>query len=505
VRTREQLGVFEQRYRSLVEQVPAVAYVAAWDPDAPLVYVAPQIEDMLGFPPERWVEEPDLWERRLHPEDREAVIDGERRAFEEEAVLDREFRMVAADGAVVWVWERDTIVRGHDGRPSHTEGVLVDITERKKAEARAQHYLDVAGTILVVLNTDETVSLLNRHGRELLGRDDLIGRNWYDEVVPEADRPARRANFRRVLSEGGEFTYHQGDVVTHDGEHRTIAWRNTVLHDEDGTVVGTLSSGEDITERLRAEEEISRLAYFDPLTGLPNRTQLEAEIRRCVGRAGRQGSAVALLLVDLDNFKLVNDSFGHAAGDRLLRRIAGRLRGAEGDGMLARLGGDEFLVLVREIALDGAEAAARETLDELGLDPAWLSMELTESATLREPERIGPILRELSDGGLRLAIDDFGAGWSSLSRLRMLPVQTLKIDRSFMREIPENPEAGAIVRAVIALADALGMATVAEGVETRVQALFLAAQGCRHAQGRYFGEPVPAEELTSALQDALSD
>jgi len=132
VRTREQLGVFEQRYRSLVEQVPAVAYVAAWDPDAPFVYVAPQIEDMLGFPPERWVEEPDLWERRLHPEDREAVIDGERRAFEEEAVLDREFRMVAADGAVVWVWERDTIVRGHDGRPSHTEGVLVDIPSARR-------------------------------------------------------------------------------------------------------------------------------------------------------------------------------------------------------------------------------------------------------------------------------------------------------------------------------------------------------------------------------------
>ncbi len=83
-------------------------------------------------------------------------------------------------------------------------------------------------------------------------------------------------------------------------------------------------------------------------------------------------------------------------------------------------------------------------------------MELTESATLREPERIGPLLRELRALGLQLAIDDFGAGWSSLSRLRSLPVQILKIDRSFLREIPENPEAGAIVRAVIALSDALG-------------------------------------------------
>jgi diguanylate cyclase (GGDEF)-like protein/PAS domain S-box-containing protein len=587
------------------------------------------------------------------------------------------------------VWERDAIVRDHEGRPIHTEGVMVDITERKLAEARAQHYLDVAGTILLVLRTDQTVELLNRHGRELLGYEDgeLIGRDWYDAVVPEDDRAARRDNFTRVLAGGSErFTYHQGDVITRTGERRTIAWRNVQLRDTAGEVTGILASGEDITERLRAEEEISRLAYFDPLTGLPNRAQLEAELRRCVNRCARAGRAVALLLVDLDNFKLVNDSFGHGAGDRLLRRIAGRLRGIEGSGMLARLGGDEFLILLPDLA-DGGEAAARAAAEEvvarlaepfkvsgavfhvhasigislypedaqapvellqhadmamyqskgrgraastvyahvahdplerlslparlrraiagnelvlhyqpivelqtgrlasmeallrwndpdrglvypddfipaaeemsllepigdwvigalaqqildwreqglqphvsfnvsprqlhrpdfgaelaarladLEIDPAWLTMELTESATLREPERIGPILRELSEAGLRLAIDDFGAGWSSLARLRLLPVDILKIDRSFLREIPEDPEAGAIVDAVIALSDALGMDTVAEGVETRVQALFLAAQGCRLAQGRFFGDPVPAEELTEALRYSSS-
>ena len=565
---------------------------------------------------------------------------------------------------------------------------MVDITERKLAEARAQHYLDVAGTILLVLRTDQTVELLNRHGRELLGYEDgeLIGKDWYDAVVPEEDRPSRRDNFARVLcGEGEPFTYHQGDVLTRSGERRTIAWRNTLLRDAAGEIVGILASGEDITERLRAEEEISRLAYFDPLTGLPNRAQLEAELRRCVNRCARSGRAVALLLVDLDNFKLVNDSFGHGAGDRLLRRIAGRLRGIEGDGdaraarrrrvpdPAARAGRrrrgrpratpptrsrrgwrsrsrsparsststpasasrssprtrrrrsscsstptwrctraraaagrprpcsptsprtrssgsrcrrgcgarsrrtssscttsrssscrpagstsmeallrwndpdrglvypDDFIPAAEEMSLlepigdwvigaiaqqmlewreqglephvnfnvsprqlhrpdFAGELTAR--LEELQIDPAWLTMELTESATLREPERIGPILRELNEGGLRLAIDDFGAGWSSLARLRLLPVHTLKIDRSFLREIPEDPEAGAIVDAVIALADALGMDTVAEGVETRVQALFLAAQGCRLAQGRWFGDPVPAAELTDALRDA---
>jgi PAS domain S-box-containing protein len=277
VRTREELKLSDQRYRSLVEQVPAVSYVARWEPGSPFAYVSPQIEEMLGFPAERWVGEPELWAERLHPDDREDVLLEELRTFAAQIPFDREYRLIAADGSVVWVWERDTIVFDHDGEPSHTEGVIVDITRRKLTEARAQHYLDVAGTILLVLGTDQTVELLNRHGRELLGYEDgeLIGRDWYDAVVPEDDRANRRNNFQRVLSGAQEpFTYHQGDVVTRSGERRTIAWRNTLLRDVSGDVVGILSSGEDITERLRAEEEISRLAYFDPLTGLPNPAQL---------------------------------------------------------------------------------------------------------------------------------------------------------------------------------------------------------------------------------------
>jgi PAS domain S-box-containing protein len=186
VRTREELGLSDHRYRSLVEQVPAVSYVARWEAGSPFSYVSPQIEQLLGFPAERWVTDPDLWAERLHPADRELVLMEEMRTFQHQVEYDREYRMIAADGSVKWVWERDTIVRDDDGHPIQTEGVMVDITERKQAEARAQHYLDVAGTILLVLRTDQTVELLNRHGRELLGYEDgeLLGKDWYDAVVP---------------------------------------------------------------------------------------------------------------------------------------------------------------------------------------------------------------------------------------------------------------------------------------------------------------------------------
>ena len=246
MRTREELGLSDQRYRSLVEQVPAVSYVARWEPGSPFTYVSPQIEELLGFPAERWVAEPELWAERLHPDDREARPAARSCARSNAQIaLDREYRLIAADGSVVWVWERDTIVYDSDGEPSHTEGVIVDITERKLTEARAQHYLDVAGTILLVLGIDQTVELLNRHGRELLGYEDgeLIGRDWYELVVPEEDRETAGENFQRVLRAEEEFTYHQGDVVTRSGERRTIAWRNTLLRDVSGYVVGILVLG----------------------------------------------------------------------------------------------------------------------------------------------------------------------------------------------------------------------------------------------------------------------
>ncbi len=107
----------ELRYRSLVEQIQAITYVADWAPEAPLRFVSPQIEGLLGFPPEAWIADQGLWAARLHPEDRERVLAGERRAHADEVGLDAEYRMIAADGAVVWFWERAAIVRDAAGRP----------------------------------------------------------------------------------------------------------------------------------------------------------------------------------------------------------------------------------------------------------------------------------------------------------------------------------------------------------------------------------------------------
>jgi diguanylate cyclase (GGDEF)-like protein/PAS domain S-box-containing protein len=664
----------------------AVCLADARDDDAPVLYVNGAFEAMTGWPADA------ASGRNL-----DAVLGpaaGETARPGQNVVPIRR-----RDGAAMRCELTVTPVPGPAGEIAFWAVVLVDAGERARSadEAavvetvlrverdRAQTYLDVASTLLVILYADGAVGLINRHGRQLLGDQagELVGASWVDQVVAPEDRDAAREILGRLLTDGESGVEHfESDIVTRKGARRRMAWQVTSLADAKGRMLAVLS-GQDITDRVRAEAELRKLAFFDALTGLPNRAQLESRLRAAVTRARRRDRAVALLLIDLDNFKLVNDSLGHPAGDRLLRRVAGRLRGAEGEGaLLARTGGDEFMVLAGDLPREGAEAAAREAADQLalrlakpftvsgaefhveasvgislfpddadgaeellqhadvamyqskgrgraastvytgvthdplerlslsrrlrraiargelalhyqpivwtasgrlhsmeallrwqdperglvqpdsfipaaeemglidpigawviealaaqiaawqeqglqprvsfnvsprelhrpdfaadlgerlrtaGADPTLLTMELTESATLREPERIGPLLRDLRALGLQLAIDDFGAGWSSLSRLRSLPVQILKIDRSFLREIPENPEAGAIVRAVIALSDALGRTTVAEGVEQPVQQHFLAAQGCPLSQGRLFGGALTPADMTERL------
>ncbi len=684
----------DARWRRLVEQIPAVTYIADFDVCGTLQWVIPQIEALLGYPAEDFIAQPGLWYELVHPDDRARVIAEEARVYEDIEEIELEYRMIARDGRVLSLREQDTIVRDDEGRPLLTQGVVVDVTSLRRAEEalrgerdRAQSYLDVAGAIIVVLDRDGRIEVLNRAGYELLGYDDgaLVDCDWFDTMIPPPDRTVARGAFRALMAGATDAVAEtfEGSVLRSDGSLRTVLWRNSVMRDGDGRPAATLSSGLDTTERHEIEQQIAYLAYHDSLTGLPNRALLAEHLELSLARARRQSASVALLYLDLDDFKLVNDSLGHAAGDELLCQIAMRLadRRRETD-LLARQGGDEFLVLLSDVGQDGvataktaaeamldalaqpftiagteftmgasigiavfprdaadaeellrhADAAmyqakargrntvtlysgdarqsrrrlslptrlskatareelvlhwqpivdprdgtlrraealvrwddpsrglvapgdfipfaeeiglideigewvlgalcdqrlawreqgvdpqvtfnvaprelrrpsfaehARGRLDAHGLDPGRVTIEVTECAAMSDHGTTEPVLRELVEAGFQVAIDDFGAGYSSLRRLRDLPVGLLKIDRSFLTGVPERPEATAVLTAMLELAGALGMQTVAVGVETEGQRAFLIERVCTLAQGFLLGRPVPARELQALLR-----
>jgi diguanylate cyclase (GGDEF)-like protein/PAS domain S-box-containing protein len=688
-------GPDEERYRGLIERIPAVTYIADFDEEGTLRWVSPQVEELLGHAPAAFLTDATLWDSLIHPDDRKRVAAATARVFRDGLEFDCEFRMVAADGREVHVWERDTIVRNADGRPLITQGVLVDVTPLRAAEDavraerdRAQRYLDVAGATMLALDRQGRIVMLNRAGHELLGYRDgeLVGRNWFETCVPADERKELVATFEMVVSgERPPLEDEESGVLHRDGRVRLVQWRNTALYDEAGEVTTTLSSGLDVTERRVAEERIAHLAYHDSLTGLPNRALLREHLEPALARARRAGGAVALLYLDLDDFKLVNDSFGHDAGDELLCQVAERLfarrRAAD---VLARQGGDEFLLLLTDLGEDpgpAAVAAAQGMLDTLtepfhtegesfhltgsvgisifprdaddaatllrhadtamyeakaegrsgvmsyeqrptasidrlslttrlrraverdelvlywqpivapadgslhalealvrwqeparglvapaefipvaeetglieaigawvvdaicrqraawraqGADPRLhlnvsprelrhtdyaermlarvaghgqgldgLTIEITETVAMRERARTEPVLRHLVEHGAQVAIDDFGSGYSSLTRLRALPIQVLKLDRAFLADVPERAEATAVVNAVLELTAALGMAAVVEGVETEAQRSFLVGRGCPLAQGFLLGRPAPAEALAELVGSA---
>ncbi len=352
------------RYGALVEGLDGIVWEG--DPDTlAFTYVSPRAEAILGYPVDSWYEE-GFWQEHIVPEDREravgycveAMAEGRDHAFD--------YRMVAADGRVVHVHDIVAVTSDQSGRPVTSHGMILDVTDRKRAERRVQQYADIVETIQVGL----VVARLDERGDERSLR--LIAANpaasealhrplerWTGQPLAQAlpvlegtDLPARLA---AVVRTGVAF---QMEGVLRPGTpgEVVLAVRAFPLPDE---AVGV--SLEDVTAATRAAGALRRQALHDGLTGLPNRALLKDRLTVALAEAARAGRSVALLVMDLDQFKEVNDALGHHVGDlmlvRLAERLGERLRDAD---VIARLGGDEFAVLLTtDVSLEGAVAVAQ--------------------------------------------------------------------------------------------------------------------------------------------------
>jgi len=305
----------------------------------------------------------DGWSRALHPDDAEGV----RSDWEDAAAAGRdfqgEFRFLRPDGGVRFVEGSAAAVRDSEGRLLGWVGCCVDLTAHKLSDQRYQELFEHASDAIFVLDADGGITAINAAGERLTGyrRDELVGMNVFDLIAPEHAESARetyRARLAGVTSRTAEYQ------MISKGGARVYVEVSGRLVEQDGRALGIEAIARDTSERHAFEQKLLHEALHDQLTGLPNRTLFHERLGRALARATRSGTRVAVMLLDLDGFKRVNDSAGHATGDELLVRLAPRLqRELRGSDSVARLGGDEFGFLFEDVAPgDGLTGLAQRLL-----------------------------------------------------------------------------------------------------------------------------------------------
>jgi len=569
----------------------------------------------------------------------------------------------------------------------HQRELTDDLIRLSRDTKRQEAFLDMViqniPAMVVVRNAaDQRIMLLNPVGEEVLElkREQAIGRTAA-EVMPIERADFFETNDRKALQSDQPLMFDEIEV-NHSGGPRIMQFKKTVLRNAEGEADCILTLGIDLTEQKLAESRIQHLAHYDPLTGLANRTLFTREIETALSRVQRHEHHIALLCLDLDRFKNVNDSYGHMVGDQLLVRVAERLRGCvRKSDTIARMGGDEFAIIQDIRSMDDARhlagrivAALRDPVHVNGMElevgvsigivlapedgmdaknllsrgdmamyrakgegrngwcfyspdmdaqlqtrielekdmrqalaegqfelhyqpllnlgtgeivsfealarwrhpargfvspadfiplaeecgligelgewvlhtacataarwpQAWrvavnisplqfrhrslvnlvkkalkasglaaerLELEITESVIFENEKRNLGILNALRGMGVRIAMDDFGTGYSSLSYLRSFPFDKIKIDQSFVRDLPHDRNALSIIRAITDMAQSLDVQITAEGVETQAQMDALRALNCAEAQGYLIGRPAPDTTPYADVRDRMA-
>jgi diguanylate cyclase (GGDEF)-like protein/PAS domain S-box-containing protein len=648
-------------------------------------------KEIIGYSEVDLINKLEEWESRIHPDDKLGTLARVQECLEGKVtVYVSEYRALCNDGCYKWVLDRGVLVsRSEDGTPLRMIGTSSDITARKLAE----NDLRIAATAfesqegMLVTDSNSIILRVNRAFTKITGytAEEAVGQTPRLLSSMQHDEAFYAVMWDSINNTGvweGEIWNRRKDGEVYP-EYLTI----TAVKGVTGTITNYVATLTDITERKQAADKIEHLAFYDSLTRAPNRRLLVERLKYAIASSARNNRVGALLFLDLDHFKMLNDTLGHDVGDLLLQQVAERLMSCvREDDTVARIGGDEFVVLLEglsesaleaaaqaeaigekilsilnysfqlatheyhitpsigvtlfsdhnqsqeellkhaDIAMYQAKKAGRNTMrffdpnmqdainiraemerelrkaledkqfqlyyqvqvdhsgqslgaealirwihperglvsplqfiplaEETGLiipigqwvldtacaqlqvwqknevthnltlsvnvsakqfcqtdfvkhvqsafqryaiEPRRLKLELTESLLLENTGDIIVSMIALESIGVQFSLDDFGTGYSSLQYLKMLPLNQLKIDQSFVRDIVKDSSDRSIVRTIIAMAQSLGFEVIAEGVETEEQRKLLLNKGCKCFQGYLFGRPVPIDEFEEKL------
>lgn len=558
----------EAMYRALIQHIDAVVYLDPIDEDAESLYVSPQVEQLLGITQEEWLTDPYSWSRHVHPDDLDRVWEEYAEALEADAPLDREYRMIDEDGAVHYVVEQAFPIRDEDGTAYMVQGMIFDVTDRKSAEElqflahhdkltglpNRQLFEEMLGlSIARAKRTDTSVAVLFMDLDTFKQVNDTLGHHVGDELlvgVGERLRPCLRDTDMLCRRSGDEFlalmvdldpnrdhAIVQAELVAeriadalrptfslsgHDYQaslsvgislypHDAIDVSSMLKHADDAMYRSKkrhrggheVYVGDDLSEEAdhsmtskirRAVQEQDWVLHWQPIVNLSSGGVVAAEgLIRWRDLSGG--------LVAPGDFLPLAEEMGliEAIGDWVLEEICRQDREWRAQGLLVKVSAN---LSPRQLWSAHLSDKLLARIRESGVDPRDVILEVGESVAMADPERAQKVLYDLRAWGLSLAIDDFGTAQSSLARLQNLPADYLKIDRSFVQGVDQDPWQQGVVRAAIALADHLQVTSVAVGVETEAEADFLRAAGCALAQGFLFGRPAPAADLSTRLAPA---
>jgi diguanylate cyclase (GGDEF)-like protein/PAS domain S-box-containing protein len=681
----------EVHYRELVNRIPAGVFRYRMRPtgEGAFEFVSATFCGLLSVDAPAVLADPAIVFDRVHASDA-SLLDTLRQQARGRRSVGWDGRIDHA-GGVRWI-RVDAGASEEEGGDLVWHGIVTDITERERADEQLRLNSAVISSTaesILITDLDANIVSVNRAFCEITGyrAEEVLGRNARCLQSGRHDQSFFQAMWRALIEVG----YWQGQVWNRRKSGEIYPeWLNiSVVRNSAGQPTHYVGVASDISQLKRSEEQLNHLAHHDPLTGLPNRLLIGSRLQHALEQARRHGTGVAVLFLDLDRFKTVNDSLGHQVGDQLLVAVAERMRSVlREEDTLGRLGGDEFLVLLESTdtsmvaakvaenvlaavaqpfrldsgyelymqvsvgisvfpddgddaeilirnadaamfrakeqgrntfrfytealtkraserleietqmrrglaagefhvhyqpihrlpdrALVGAEALVRwhrpdgaeispdifipiaedcgiivelgakvlasvcvdirgwldaglelETLavnlsaqqfrgaqlvrmlaglmHEHAIPAGLLELEITERGLMDLGESTLAQLDAIKDLGVRLAIDDFGTGYSSLSYLKRMPVDKLKIDRSFISDLPDDANDAAIVRTIVAIARTLGLSVLAEGVETEAQLDVLAAEGCDQCQGFLFGKAMAADAYADLLRRRNGD